>query len=60
MRAYTFTEVSSSQMHSCEIYEVLQNIIFKEDCWATISDLQHFGRITCSLVLSTIDQLIQN
>ena len=33
-------KVSPSQMLSCETYEVLQSIIFKENCW-------QFGRIAC-------------
>ena len=34
-------------MLSCETCEILQNMIFKENCCATASDFsQHFGRIT--------------
>ena len=33
-----------------EIFEVLQNLIFTEDSWATASDFQqYFGHITCSI-----------
>ena len=34
----------------CEVCEVLQNLIFTEDSWATASNFQqHFGHITCSI-----------
>ena len=34
----------------CEVCEVLQNLIFTEDSWATASDFQqHFGHITYSI-----------
>ena len=43
-----YRKVASSQMLFCETCEVLQNIIFKENCWPFASDLQeHFGYITC-------------
>ena len=43
-----YRKVASSQMLSCETFEVLQNIIFKENCWPFASDFQeHFGYITC-------------
>ena len=35
----------------CEICEVLQNFIFKEDNWTTASNTQqHFGGITCPIM----------
>ena len=36
-------------MLSCEICEVLENLIFTDDCWATPDFQQHFGHITCSI-----------
>ena len=42
-----------------EICQVLQNLIFTEDGWATASDFQqHFGHIACFISnKSTISQL---
>ena len=35
-------------MLSCEICEVLQNIMFLKNCWSTAADFQeHFGCIAC-------------
>ena len=42
-------------MLSCETCEVLQIIIYKENCWSNASDFyEDFGRITCS----ALNQLI--
>ena len=49
MRAYTFF---------CETCEVLQNIIFKENCWTTDSDFEHrFGRIACFISNNSTNHL---
>ena len=46
------------QMLSCEICEVLHNIIFKEGCWATTSDFQqHFRGIACFISNKSINFL---
>ena len=43
-----YEEVTLSQMLTCEICEVLQNIIFKERCWSTAPDFyEHVRRIAC-------------
>ena len=49
-----YEKVTPSEKNSCETCEILQNIIFKENCWVTA-----FSNILdVSLVLSTINQLI--
>ena len=43
-----YQKLALSQILSCETCEVLQNTIFKENCWSTASDFwEHFGWITC-------------
>ena len=50
LRAYSFINRDSILDIFCEICEVLQNLIFAEDSWATASDFkQHFKHITCSI-----------
>ena len=39
--------MTPSQILSCEICEVLQNIIFKENFWATASDFLDVSCISC-------------
>ena len=48
-----YKKVAPLKIISCEICEALQNIIFKEDCSVTASDLLSF-------VLAAINKLIQN
>ena len=47
-------KVISTQMLFCETCEILQNKIFKENCWSTASD---FYILDVSLVLFAINQL---
>ena len=50
LRAYSFTKKDSILDVFCEICEVLQNLIFEENSWATASNFQqHFWHITCSI-----------
>ena len=50
LRAYILRKRDSILDIFCETCEVLQNLIFTEDSWATASDFQqHFGYITCSI-----------
>ena len=45
-----FSKMDPSQMLSYKNWEVLENINFTEQCWATASDFQwHFQCITCPI-----------
>ena len=50
LKAYSFTKKDSISDVFCEICEVLQNLKFTKESWATASDFQqHLGHITCSV-----------